>query len=105
MVNSGEFKFLNFIKIKYLLGVSLVLSSLLVPRIYSYQEMIDKKFNVYSLPIENFTYIPKENSWGVRPLNTEKNLCWVKLDCIENERTFVELSELVGYKIFLKKII
>jgi hypothetical protein len=65
--------------------------------------MINRKFNAYTLPIENFTYVSKENSWGVRPLNTEKNLCWVKLDCIESERTTVELSEFLGYKIFLNK--
>lgn len=103
MMNSGDFKFLHFDKIKYLLSVSLVLSCLLVPRIYSYQEMIDKKFMNYIVSIENFTYIPKENSWGVRPLNTEKNLCWVNLECVESERTFVELSEIFGYKVFLKK--
>lgn len=103
MVNSGEFKLLNFTKLKYLLAVSLVSSCLLIPRIYSYQEMINRKFNAYTLPIENFTYVSKENSWGVRPLNTEKNLCWVKLDCIESERTTVELSEFLGYKIFLNK--
>ena len=103
MMNSGEFKFLHFDKIKYLLSVSLVLSCLLVPRIYSYQEMIDKKFMNYIVSIENFNYIPKENSWGVRPLNTEKNLCWVNLECIESERTFVELIEVFGYKVFLKK--
>jgi len=103
MMNTGEFKFLHFDKIKYLLSVSLVLSCLLVPRIYSYQEMIDKKFMNFIVSIENFTYIPKENSWGVRPLNTEKNLCWVNLECVESERTFVELSEIFGYKVFLKK--
>ena len=101
--NSGEFKFLNFHKLKYLLSISLVLSCLLVPRIYSYQEMINRKFMNYSISIENFTYIPKENSWGVRPLNTEKNLCWVNIECIESERTFVELSEVFGYKIFIQK--
>ena len=103
MFNSGEFKFLNFHKLKYLLSISLVLSCLLVPRIYSYQEMINRKFMNYSISIENFTYIPKENSWGVRPLNTEKNLCWVNIECIESERTFVELSEVFGYKIFIQK--
>jgi hypothetical protein len=89
-------------KSNYLITVLLISCCLMFPRIYSYKEFIEMNFSYYSVELEENTYTKKVNSWGVKPLETDRNLCWSEIECIENEKHNISLKYRNGYKIFTK---
>jgi hypothetical protein len=86
----------------YLITVLLISCCLMFPRIYSYKEFKESNFSYYSVELEENTYTTKVNSWGVKPLETDRNLCWAEIECIENEKNNITLKYRNGYKIFTK---
>jgi len=80
----------------------LLFCCLMFPRMYSYKEVYESRFEYYSVYLNENTYLDKDNSWGVVPLDTEKSLCWAEIECIQNKNDIIKFSQKNGYKIFQK---
>ena len=93
-----EFK-LAILNRNVILYFLIILSTLLMPRISNYSSLIQNPLYVNELQAPSINYIAKDG-YGVYP--EEGSLCWVKLECVQNEKYIIKSNKFI-FNIFSLK--
>ena len=92
----------SFLKIlinkKIVIYCLFLISILLTPRFYAYQEFFNNPLVLSDVEAPIPTYLPTSGGWGVYPEND--NRCWVRIDCMDqNKKIFPEnISSYILFK-------
>ena len=86
-----EFR-LKILDNKVILYSLIILSTLLMPRISNYSSLIKSPLYVNQLEAPSANYISKDG-YGVYP--EEGSQCWVKLDCVQNEKYIMKTNKYI----------